>query len=65
MVYLGWFVGAIVFGVVSDKYGRKMCLLISIGVMATAGILSSFPKDLWLFALLKVFVGTGIGKEDL
>lgn len=62
MVYLGWFCGAIIFGMISDSFGRKTSLLLSIGLMSIAGITSSFVNIFWFFALLKVLVGAGIGK---
>lgn len=61
MVYLGWFIGAICFGMVSDIYGRKKALVTSMVVMAASGVVSSFSIVFWFFALLKVFVGAGIG----
>lgn len=61
MVYFGWFIGAILFGYISDKWGRKKALLISMVVMSVPGVLSSFVGTFWLFALLKVLVGSGIG----
>ena len=62
MVYLGWFCGAIIFGMISDSFGRKTSLMLSIGLMSITGVTSSFVNIFWLFALLKVFVGAGIGK---
>ena len=62
MVYLGWFCGAIIFGMISDSFGRKTSLLLSIGLMSAAGVASSFVNIFWLFASLKILVGAGIGK---
>ena len=62
MVYLGWFCGAIIFGIISDRFGRKTSLMLSIGLMSISGVTSSFVNIFWLFALLKVLVGAGIGK---
>ena len=62
MVYLGWFCGAIIFGMISDSFGRKASLLLSMGLMSTAGVASSFVNIFWLFASLKILVGAGIGK---
>lgn len=47
---------------VSDIYGRKKALVTSMVVMAASGVVSSFSIVFWFFALLKVFVGAGIGE---
>jgi len=62
MVFLGWFIGAILFGFVSDKWGRRNALLVAMVFTAVPGVASSFVGIFWLFCLLKVFVGAGIGK---
>lgn len=62
MVFLGWFIGTLFFGYISDKFGRRKALLVSMLLMAGCGTGSSFAGMFWLFCLLKVFVGAGIGK---
>ncbi|XP_066924453.1 solute carrier family 22 member 3-like [Clytia hemisphaerica] len=61
MIYLGMLIGAIIFGFVSDKFGRCISLLIGMLLMSIAGMTSSFVGAFWELALLKFFVGAGIG----
>ena len=65
MVFLGWFIGTLFFGYISDKFGRRKVLLVSMLLMSVCGVASSFASAFWLFCLLKVFVGAGIGKCHL
>ena len=65
MVFLGWFIGTLFFGYISDKFGRRKVLLVSMLLMSVCGVASSFAGVFWLFCLLKVFVGAGIGKCHL
>ena len=65
MVYLGMFMGAIIFGFISDKFGRCISLLIGMLLMSIAGMTSSFVGAFWELALLKFLVGAGIGKNQI
>src|SRR3954453_2329559 len=55
--------GAILFGRLSDRFGRKRLFLVTLGLYlgatAATGIVSSFA----LFALFRVLAGAGIGGE--
>ena len=61
-IFAGWIIGSVLFGFLSDRYGRKVAFLacvINITVVALAG---AFVKSLWLFIVIRFFVGVGIGK---
>ena len=50
------------FGIVSDKFGRKPVVFIS-SVLACLGcLISGFVGSLWLFVLCRFVSGVGIGK---
>ena len=64
-------IGAIIFGHIGDKYGRKRALVISISLMGTASLtLSLLPKysDIgviacYLIALIRIIQGISVGGE--
>ena len=61
-IFAGWIIGSVLFGFLSDRYGRKVAFLscvINISVVALAG---AFVQSLWLFIIIRFFVGVGIGK---
>lgn len=62
-VFVGFFVGAIIIGPFTDKFGRKPTIFISGFVIALFSLVSAFPKVFWLFAVLKIIVGLGVGKS--
>jgi MFS family permease len=60
---LGACLGALVFGRLTDLYGRKKLFLITLAVYLTATVLTAFSKNpLWFYAC-RFFTGTGIGGE--
>ncbi|KAL9979757.1 hypothetical protein ACROYT_G017467 [Oculina patagonica] len=60
-VFLGFFFGAIIIGPFTDKFGRKPTIFISGFVIAIFSLVSAFPKVFWLFVVLKIIVGLGVG----
>jgi MFS family permease len=63
-VYLaGEVVGALVFGRITDKLGRKRLFVITLGVYLVASGLAGFSWDLWSLLILRFIAGTGIGGE--
>lgn len=64
-------IGAIIFGHIGDKYGRKRALVISISLMGTASLtLSLLPKydDIgviacYLIAVMRIIQGISVGGE--
>jgi MFS family permease len=64
----GWYVagavlGAIVFGGLADRYGRRKLFFVTLGVYAAATVASGFAPDYATFALLRFLTGAGIGGE--
>ncbi|MGB9814657.1 MAG: MFS transporter [Thermoplasmata archaeon] len=56
-------VGAITFGWVSDRYGRKRGLMLTIATYGIATFLSAFTQDIKQFAITRAVAGFGIGGE--
>ncbi|XP_042331864.1 synaptic vesicle glycoprotein 2B [Sceloporus undulatus] len=61
IVYLGMMVGAILWGGLADKLGRKQCLTLSLSINATFGFLSSFVQGYGFFLFCRLISGFGIG----
>ena len=60
---IGSIVGALLFGALGDKFGRKPMVLLSTVICAVgAGAIALVPEGDWtLFAVLRVIVGIGLG----
>ena len=57
ILFIGWLFGAIVLGWLSDNYGRKNILFISVFVMLLFGLIGPFMPNLTLFFICRFFVG--------
>ena len=54
--------GALIAGVLADKFGRKI-IVFSFGFfIGVFSLLSAFPNVYWLFALFRFLVGLAIGE---
>lgn len=63
MYVLGAVLGALFFGYLTDRLGRKRLFMVTLAVYLTATFLTAFaPNFLW-FATCRFFTGTGIGGE--
>ncbi|XP_030598657.1 synaptic vesicle glycoprotein 2C-like [Archocentrus centrarchus] len=61
IVYLGMMFGAFFWGGLSDKVGRRQCLLISMSVNGFFAFLSSFVQGYSMFLFCRMVSGFGIG----
>ncbi|XP_034397785.1 synaptic vesicle glycoprotein 2Ca isoform X2 [Cyclopterus lumpus] len=61
VVYVGMMVGAFFWGGMSDKVGRRQCLLICMSTNGFFAFLSSFVQGYGLFLLCRLVAGFGIG----
>jgi MFS family permease len=59
----GAVVGALVFGWLTDRYGRKKLFFITLGLYAAATAATAFSFDLASFCLFRFLTGAGIGGE--
>ena len=60
---VGMAVGALVFGVLADKVGRKQIFMWTLILFSVAGGLSAFTTTLVAFMALRFLVGMGLGGE--
>jgi MFS family permease len=62
--YLGGAVlGALFFGWLTDRLGRKKLFFVTLAVYLVATALTAFSWDFWSFALFRFITGAGIGGE--
>ena len=61
-MFLGWLFGNIVFGILSDKYGRRKVLFLSSSLVCWLSFASSFVPWYWLYAVFRFFIGFCLGK---
>ena len=59
----GAVIGAILFGGLADRYGRRRLFFATLGLYATATVASGFAYDFLSFAVLRFLTGAGIGGE--
>ncbi|HET9592397.1 MAG TPA: MFS transporter, partial [Solirubrobacterales bacterium] len=55
--------GALFFGQLTDRLGRKRLFLVTLGVYIVATIATAFSWTAWYFYLCRFFTGAGIGGE--
>jgi MFS family permease len=59
----GAVLGAVFFGWLTDRLGRKRLFFITLAVYLVATAATAFSWDLWSFALFRFLTGAGIGGE--
>lgn len=60
---IGMAVGALIFGIMADRIGRRNVLILTLLVFSLGGGLSAAAAGLGLFMVLRFFVGMGLGGE--
>ena len=61
IMFLGWLFGNIIFGILSDKYGRRKILFFSSCLICWVAFVSSFVPWYWMYATLRFIIGFGLG----
>jgi len=60
---VGAVVGALGFGFLTDRLGRRRLFLVTLGWYLVATTLTAFAWDFWSFAVFRALAGMGIGGE--
>src|SRR5690242_38242 len=60
---VGAITGAVLFGYLTDRFGRKRLFMVTLGIYLTATAATALSWDFWSFALFRFLTGAGIGGE--
>jgi MFS family permease len=60
---VGAVIGALGFGWITDRFGRRLVFYVTLIVYLTGVMLSAFAWDFWSFACFRMLTGLGIGGE--
>ncbi|MEU0395672.1 MFS transporter [Streptomyces sp. NPDC006208] len=55
--------GALLFGRLTDRYGRKKLFMLTLGIYILATVATAFAHDAWYLCLARFITGMGIGGE--
>ncbi|MGW3724392.1 MFS transporter [Streptomyces sp. F001] len=55
--------GALLFGRLTDRYGRKKLFMLTLGIYILATVATAFAQDAWYLYLARFVTGMGIGGE--
>ena len=56
-------VGALIFGMLADRYGRRRPLMANVVFFSTVGLLCGFAPNFTVFFILRLLFGIGMGGE--
>jgi MFS family permease len=60
---VGAMAGALCFGYLTDRFGRRRLFMITLGLYVCATVATAFAWTFWSFALFRFLTGAGIGGE--
>jgi Arabinose efflux permease len=60
-VYVGQMIGAPIFGIIGDKFGRKRSLVIALAVISVLSIVTAFAQNFTWLLISRMLTGIGIG----
>jgi MFS family permease len=55
--------GALLFGYLTDRFGRRKLFMVTLGIYLAATAATALSWDFWSFAVFRVLTGAGIGGE--
>ena len=56
-------IGAVVFGLMADRFGRRIPLMLNVIFYAVISVLCGFARSYWMFLALRMLFGIGMGGE--
>jgi MFS transporter, SHS family, lactate transporter len=56
-------VGALIFGYIADRFGRRLPLMVDIGLYSLLELLTAFSPNLTVFIILRLLFGVAMGGE--
>jgi MFS family permease len=59
----GAVLGALIFGWLTDRFGRRIIFNITLAIYVAGVLLTAFSWNLWSFCLFRIVTGAGIGGE--
>jgi MFS family permease len=59
----GAVIGALIFGDLADRFGRKKLFTVTVGLYLIATVATGFSWNFWSFVLFRALTGAGIGGE--
>jgi len=60
---IGWAVGGVIFGPISDRFGRRRTLMITMVLYALGTAACAFVTDIWQLMACRIIASLGIGGE--
>src|SRR5579883_199416 len=60
-VFLGMLSGALLFGILADRYGRSAMFLLAVGVLSCCALLAALVTDINWQTTLRFLIGVGLG----
>lgn len=60
---VGWAVGGVIFGPISDRFGRRRTLMITMVLYALGTAACAFVTDIWQLMACRIIASLGIGGE--
>src|SRR5207237_2646511 len=56
-------IGALIFGLMADRYGRRLSLMVNLVFYSVIEVLSGFAPNYTVFLILRALFGIGMGGE--
>jgi MFS family permease len=63
LLLLGWAAGGVLFGPISDRFGRKRVLMITMVLYAIGTASCAFVTEMWQLVICRIIASLGIGGE--
>jgi MFS family permease len=60
---IGAVLGSLLFGYLTDRWGRKKLFFLTLGIYLLGTLLTAFSWNFWSFAIFRFITGSGIGGE--